>query len=353
MLQKQEIAEEKEDPEFSGDDFKIRRDVHWAYFASLSVMLICLACGLFGRHFINYSAAVTGYPFTRYGSFLSQLGMFVQFFVSELNVMKRQGHDDTYNEIVNYDQLTGLYTPYYLTDKISKERAEDPSLMLAVIYVNLAKFKLYNVINGHEKGDECLKQVADILKSVFGEESLACFGNDHFVIFDFDDKNSIAKVEKANQLVAQIDLSFNLSRTDFVTSDPNQILLDLVKKYDIPREMLRVEITEPIFHERKVLFEAGSLSYQLSFQMIVNIEGKCLLKVLGLSSQRSNSQVDNNEFDNRPLDVLRTSRARSERLYTLANENRSGSWMDQGQEPAWPRSCQNIWKSCGRERTSC
>ncbi len=132
-LQKQEIAEEKEDPEFSGDDFKIRRDVHWAYFASLSVMLICLACDLFGRHFINYSAAVTGYPFTRYGFFLSQLGMFVQFFVSELNVMKRQGHDDTYNEMVNYDQLTGLYTQYYLTDKISKERAEDPSLMPAVI----------------------------------------------------------------------------------------------------------------------------------------------------------------------------------------------------------------------------
>lgn len=650
-LQKQEIAEEKEDPEFSGDDFKIRQDVHWAYFASLSVMLICLACDLFGRHFVNYSAAVTGYPFTRYGFFLSQLGMFVQFFVSELNVMKRQGHDDTYNEMVNYDQLTGLYTQYYLTDKISKERAEDPSLMPAVIYINLAKFKLYNVINGHEKGDECLKQVADILKSVFGEENLARFGNDHFVIIDFDDENSIAKVEKANQLVAQIDLSFklylkagiyysdgsksveteydyaktacdevkdgaencyqvytaefseraeytkfvvdhiddaiqngdiqvyyqpqvhlmngklnglealvrwndpnrgfmspgrfvpiledsnltykldlyvleeaikliksrlnqglkmvpisfNLSRTDFVTSDPNQILLDLVKKYDIPREMLRVEITEPILtedpvkikraidrfhqngfqvlmddfgsgasslntlkeygfdeikldmtfmrkfdeksekvvkplitmakslgvhtlcegvetkeqiaflksvgcelvqgyyyskpniftevvdrldelgvdwesvaesaffetaglvdvnvaqplallaidgqnfksyymnggfrsfaaqigvcligdhdlawdnleerdhllqvanvvkrssHERKVLFEAGSLSYQLSFQMIANIEGKCLLKVLVLSSQRSNSQVDNNEFDNLPL----------------------------------------------------
>ncbi len=55
-----------------------------------------------------------------------------------------------------------------------------------------------------------MKQVADILKSVFGEENLARFGNDHFVIVDFDDENSIAKVEKANQLVAQIDLSFKL-----------------------------------------------------------------------------------------------------------------------------------------------
>ena len=49
-----------------------------------------------------------------------------------------------------------------------------------------------------------------------------------------------------------VPISFNLSRTDFVTSDPNQVLLDLVKKYDIPREMLRVEITETILTEDPV-----------------------------------------------------------------------------------------------------
>ncbi|MGM9905390.1 EAL domain-containing protein [Lactobacillus sp.] len=376
--------------------YKTRQLIHWSYFATFVIILVCI--GIDAYRYLALKHAIDDYAALRYGFFFSQILMFRQYFLSELDNMQQKGQDDTYIKMVNYDRLTGLYTQYYLTQKITKEREEDPSIMPAIVYINLAKFKLYNVINGHEKGDECLKQVAEILRDIFGPDNLARFGNDHFVIFDQDNDGVMDRIEEANRRVGQIDLSFklylkagiyysdgsksietecdyaktacdevkdgaekcyrvyteefseqsaytkfvvdhideaiangdiqvyyqpqvhlmngklaglealarwndqtrgfmspgrfvpvleasnltykldlyvleeaaklikhqldtggkivpisfNLSRTDFVTSDPNQVLLDLVKKYGIPREMLRVEITETILTEDPV-----------------------------------------------------------------------------------------------------
>lgn len=370
--------------------YKNRLLIHWSYLVTYVIILICI--GIDGYRYLVLKQGIDDFSILFYGFFFTQIFMFRQYFLSELSNMEQKGQDDTYVKMVNYDRLTGLYTQYYLTQKISKEREEDPSIMPAIVYINLAKFKLYNVINGHEKGDECLKRVAEILRDIFGPDNLARFGNDHFVVFDQDDDGVMDRIEEANRQVGQIDLSFklylkagiyysdgsksienecdyaktacdevkdgaekcyrvytdefseqsaytkfvvdhideaiangdiqvyyqpqvhlmngklsglealarwndqtrgfmspgrfvpvledsnltykldlyvleeaaklirrqldsggkivpisfNLSRTDFVTSDPNQVLLDLVKKYDIPREMLRVEITETI-----------------------------------------------------------------------------------------------------------
>jgi len=66
-------------------------------------------------------------------------------------------------------------------------------------------FKKYNDMYGHQAGDECLKQVADLLQSVFHRSTdlVARFGGEEFVVilFDTDQSAAMTLAEKAHDTI--------------------------------------------------------------------------------------------------------------------------------------------------------
>ncbi|HAW94066.1 TPA: diguanylate cyclase, partial [Candidatus Azambacteria bacterium] len=80
-----------------------------------------------------------------------------------------------------YDQLTSLPNRELFQDRIHSAmiRAEREQASLALLYVDLDKFKHINDSFGHNVGDELLQQTAQrLLKSIRQTDTAARFGGD-------------------------------------------------------------------------------------------------------------------------------------------------------------------------------
>ncbi len=80
------------------------------------------------------------------------------------------------------DPLTGLLNRQGIIDKANECPATGNA---AVMFIDLDGFKSINDTDGHEAGDEVLRQVADRLRSVFraDEDLIARLGGDEFVVY--------------------------------------------------------------------------------------------------------------------------------------------------------------------------
>lgn len=100
----------------------------------------------------------------------------------------------------NLDYLTGLPgRPAFLQETFrhaEEEYAQGTFPVKSAVCFNINNFKLYNSIHGNDKGDQCLRQIAEILKSVFRDEPLCRPGGDTFLTMA-DRDMVIEKVENA------------------------------------------------------------------------------------------------------------------------------------------------------------
>lgn len=86
------------------------------------------------------------------------------------------------NESVYQDQLTGLYSRYYL-DNIKSNLGSDRSMNVIAMMLDMNGFKQINDVYGHAEGDEALKVVARILKENIGRlGTVIRYAGDEFVI---------------------------------------------------------------------------------------------------------------------------------------------------------------------------
>ncbi len=85
-----------------------------------------------------------------------------------------------------HDALTGLANRRYFDElkEVEFRRAIRHKTPLAVLMCDVDFFKIYNDTYGHMQGDQCLKQIAETLRSVFGRsgELAARLGGEEFVV---------------------------------------------------------------------------------------------------------------------------------------------------------------------------
>ncbi|MBY4675850.1 EAL domain-containing protein [Marinobacterium sp. CAU 1594] len=97
----------------------------------------------------------------------------------------RKAYEKRLHHQANYDSLTGLPNRNLLFDHLQQAlvRAQHGGSMIAVVFLDLDRFKLINDSLGHDTGDALLKCVAKRLSSVLRvEDTLSRPSGDEFVI---------------------------------------------------------------------------------------------------------------------------------------------------------------------------
>ncbi|WP_231623523.1 bifunctional diguanylate cyclase/phosphodiesterase [Nitrosospira briensis] len=108
-----------------------------------------------------------------------------RFIVLARDITERKASEQRIMQLAHYDPLTALPNRVLLADrmKVAIKRAERRSGRLAVLFVDLDRFKPINDSLGHDIGDHLLKAVAERMQaSVRSVDTVSRVGGDEFVV---------------------------------------------------------------------------------------------------------------------------------------------------------------------------
>lgn len=152
-----------------------------------------------------------------------------------------------------HDHLTGLYNRYYFEEEL--KRLDSPRLYpIIVVIIDINGFKLVNDTFGHKKGDEILKNTAEILKFCFRREDIvARYGGDEFIVL----LPSTSKTA-ADKIIGRVEKAFNNKfYKKFITSLSIGIAIKKSEKQKI-NEL--VKIAEDNMYRHKLIEKQSSHS---------------------------------------------------------------------------------------------
>ncbi|BCL77370.1 hypothetical protein JHS3_31060 [Jeongeupia sp. HS-3] len=137
------------------------------------------------------------------------------------DITERKVAQDRIIELANFDTVTGLANRNLLRDelRLAVASAERHSRQLALLFLDLDRFKTINDSLGHTAGDQVLMQVAERLKRIAGKgDILARLGGDEFVIVLTEIDNAIHPGLVAEQILASFADPFVLEAGGFATT---------------------------------------------------------------------------------------------------------------------------------------
>jgi diguanylate cyclase (GGDEF)-like protein/PAS domain S-box-containing protein len=118
----------------------------------------------------------------------------------QAQLLEKQQHLD---HLAHHDQLTGLPNRLYLAAHLpgAIEEAKRTSSMLAVLFLDLDRFKHINDSRGHETGDKLLKAVAQRIRATMRNEDVVVrMGGDEFIVV----LKSVRNTEQVNEAAGRI-----------------------------------------------------------------------------------------------------------------------------------------------------
>ncbi len=142
------------------------------------------------------------------GSIGSQIGQY----------MVRQQAEERVRHLAHYDELTGLPNRtmfnQQLTRSLAQARRHDKPL--AILFIDLDRFKNINDTLGHETGDRVLKEVADRLHGCLRESDTAGrLGGDEFVVLIEESPQPEHVAAVAQKILAAVARPFILDAQEF------------------------------------------------------------------------------------------------------------------------------------------
>lgn len=201
----------------------------------------------------------------------------------------------------NHDQLTGLLNRAALMEQIQRalQRARRYEHRVAVLFVDLDRFKRVNDTLGHAAGDallvECSARISTVMREV---DTVARLGGDEFVVvcenLTHDDEahviasrlvDIIAKPFDIGDDVAFVDASIGIATTDGNGIDPDKLLRDAdVALYEakeqpgstivVYQESMITRIQHGLDLERRIRRGLDSGEFTVAYQPIFHLPGR-------------------------------------------------------------------------------
>ena len=120
------------------------------------------------------------------------------------DISKRKQDEEHIRQLADFDPLTQLPNRRLLQDRVENAlgRAQRHQTSVALMFLDLDRFKHVNDSLGHHRGDELLVQVAKRLKTVLREQDTVCrLGGDEFVLL-LPDTDAAGAANVATKLIA-------------------------------------------------------------------------------------------------------------------------------------------------------
>lgn len=135
----------------------------------------------------SFSVQYSAHPQIRDGKIIGAVITF-----SDITERKKQEEEVLY--LTYHDPLTGLYNRAYL-DKVYQDLEEEENYPMSVVVGDVNGLKLSNDIFGHQRGDQFLKRIAEVIKHSVREEDLVFrVGGDEFYLFLRNTREEDARV---------------------------------------------------------------------------------------------------------------------------------------------------------------
>jgi diguanylate cyclase (GGDEF)-like protein/PAS domain S-box-containing protein len=137
------------------------------------------------------------------------------------DISDRKRNEETIRNLAFYDSLTGLPNRSLFTDRMLQElaKAKRQRQMMAVIFIDLDRFKVINDTLGHATGDLLLQAVAKELKDCIREgDTVSRLGGDEFLLL-FPDITQVKDASLiAEKIVNKFSEAFMVNNKEFYIS---------------------------------------------------------------------------------------------------------------------------------------
>jgi len=156
-------------------------------------------------------------------------------------VKRRRFAEDSVNHIAMYDRLTGLPNRIMAKQQLARElaRASRDGSDVAVLVIDLDRFKPVNDVFGLETGDELLRVFAERMSSKIRDmDTLARFGADEFIVIQPGVVDSDSALKLAARLVEAMSLPLKVNAHVIDSSISVGVAISSDCQYD-SAEMLR------------------------------------------------------------------------------------------------------------------
>ncbi len=146
-------------------------------------------------------------------------GEIIEYVAVFSDITKRKNDEAQIVRQAYYDELTQLPNRTLMSDRLNLAilTADRDEQKIALLFIDLDRFKYVNDSLGHEYGDDLLKQVAMRLNEcVRDTDTVARFGGDEFVILLHNIKSEADASLVAHKLIEQLSSPFNLSGREII-----------------------------------------------------------------------------------------------------------------------------------------
>lgn len=129
------------------------------------------------------------------------------------DITERKQAEDRLEQLATHDTLTGLPNRALLNDHLRAmvEKA-DPDSTIALLFIDLDRFKAVNDTMGHEKGDQLLRQVSQRLQRTLRPgDIVARLGGDEFVVAAKCAQGAHAAEKIAEKILSMLVAPFDLA----------------------------------------------------------------------------------------------------------------------------------------------
>lgn len=122
----------------------------------------------------------------------------------EAEIAERRLAEEQVRHLAHHDALTGLPNRRLLEDRIEQAlvRGRRNHVQVAVLFIDLDRFKLVNDTYGHHVGDQLLQEVANRLRTLLREgDTVSRVGGDEFILVLPDMQTQHAAQDAANRII--------------------------------------------------------------------------------------------------------------------------------------------------------
>ncbi|MGF9943781.1 EAL domain-containing protein [Priestia megaterium] len=242
--------------------------------------------------------------------FLDERGKPYQYVSIRNDITKRKAYEEKIKQIAYYDPLTNLPNRYWLNKQLKKLllNGESPE-MLAILFLDLDRFKSINDTLGHHHGDVLLRRVAERLKKCIpSSDFISRHGGDEFILVLHSLKTVEEIEEMTEQIVKEMSLPFYIDGDKVLTSTSVGISLfsKECQQHIIPKDA--DELIDRLIKQADIAMYVAKRNGRNTYEMSSSSSNERIIKTISMENELKYA-LERHEFQlvYQPLIDLKTS----------------------------------------------